>query len=286
MTNEEKKVLEEELKLNTISKKNIKRLYRYGIVYNLVIASLMFIILLLSLIYNDKLSHFTELNAFFSSAKFSLTFYYLTIIISLLLSLGIALYNLINILRGKNWYSDCYKIYSYTDLMQFIVNTIVILMFTMNFIITPCTISGGSMDPTLHDDEKVLVWNLFYEPEDNDIIVFDAGEAYYVKRVIAIEGDKITFNKENNKFYVNDNYVETLMEKEYSNIYYSIDEYLLFDDNNIYYEFIVPKDKVLVFGDNRGVSNDSRSFGFIDEYDILGTVVIRIYPFGKFGVVR
>ena len=36
MTNEEKKVLEEELQLNTLSKKNINRLYRYGVINNLI----------------------------------------------------------------------------------------------------------------------------------------------------------------------------------------------------------------------------------------------------------
>jgi signal peptidase I len=156
----------------------------------------------------------------------------------------------------------------------------------MNFIVTPCTISGGSMDPTLHHNEKVLVWNLFYEPKDNDIIVFDAGEAYYVKRVIAVEGDIIKYNEKDDKFYVNDVYIESLNDTEYKNIYKSVAGLVDNDNKFIIYEFTVPEEKVLVFGDNRGVSNDSRNFGFIDEYDILGTVAIRIYPFGKFGVVR
>lgn len=286
MTNEEKKVLEEELKLNTLSKKNINRLYRYGIIYNLVIGAIMFVILLLSLINNDRLAHFTELNAFFSSGKLSLVLYYIFIVIALTASLGIAFYNLINILLGKYWYERCYKIYCFTDIIQFIINTIVILLFVMNFIVTPCTISGDSMLPTLVNNEKVLVWNLFYEPENDDIIVFDAGESYYVKRVIAIEEDTIKYDLQEGKLYVNNEFIEKIDKSEYDKIYQSVEKLLDADEQTVYYEFVVPEDKVLVLGDNRGISNDSRNFGLIDEYDILGYIALRIYPFGKFGVVR
>ncbi len=50
-------------------------------------------------------------------------------------------------------------------------------------------------------------------------------------------------------------------------------------------KFSVPKDKILVLGDNRepGGSRDSRAFGFIDEEEVIGKVLFRFYPFTKIG---
>ena len=43
--------------------------------------------------------------------------------------------------------------------------------------------------------------------------------------------------------------------------------------------FLLEKDEYFILGDNRSVSNDSRSFGPISKAQIIGKVVIRIYPF-------
>ena len=45
----------------------------------------------------------------------------------------------------------------------------------------------------------------------------------------------------------------------------------------------ISKGKYLVLGDNRPISKDSRMIGLIDEKDILGKAVYRIWPISKFG---
>ena len=42
------------------------------------------------------------------------------------------------------------------------------------------------------------------------------------------------------------------------------------------------KNKLLVLGDNREVSKDSRSFGLIDEDQVVGKVSLRYWPFTAF----
>ena len=47
----------------------------------------------------------------------------------------------------------------------------------------------------------------------------------------------------------------------------------------------IPEGKYLVLGDNRPISKDSRTIGLVDEKDILGKAVYRIWPISKFGSI-
>ena len=88
----------------------------------------------------------------------------------------------------------------------------------------------------------------------------------YIKRVVAQENDVLSFKE--NTLYVNSEVTCTsLSEDRYLNIIRSIG----INDTTI--EVIVPKNKLLVLGDNRTVSFDSRSFGRIDKKDIFGKLI-------------
>ena len=52
------------------------------------------------------------------------------------------------------------------------------------------------------------------------------------------------------------------------------------------YNFTVPEDEIFVMGDHRNDSEDSRSIGPISEDAVLGKVILRFYPFSKFGTVK
>ena len=89
-----------------------------------------------------------------------------------------------------------------------------------------------------------------------------------MKRVIGLPGDEI--NLVNGEVFVNGEHMDY------------VDEYTA---KHVYdYPQIVPEGELFVLGDNRRVSNDSRSFGFVPETDVVGRAWIVYWPFDMFKV--
>ncbi len=154
---------------------------------------------------------------------------------------------------------------------------IVVVVLIRTFIATPVIVSGDSMKPNLHDGEMLIVRKIGYK-EDNikrfDIVVVKEGKEEIIKRIIGLPGEHITYK--NNKLYVNDELIEQ--------------DYKFYDTNDFNLEEIctcssIPNDKYLVLGDNRPISKDSRTIGLIDEKDIMGEAIFRIWPISKIGKV-
>lgn len=188
-------------------------------------------------------------------------------------------------IKKKDWLELITKLNIKLDIYSFLCKCFSILLFIMIYITTPCNVVGNSMNNTLQNGDRLLCSDLFYTPHRYDIVVFDAAnytseELFFIKRVIAVEGDRIRLYKDtlgtNTTVYINDDIeIKDINETEFKTLRSSAgaDEYSL--------EFIVPSGKILVMGDNRvrGQSLDSRIFGLLDEKDILGKVYLRIFPF-------
>jgi signal peptidase I len=132
-------------------------------------------------------------------------------------------------------------------------------------------VDGPSMQPTLYTDEyvfmeKVTFW--FRHPERGDIVIcsFPKSNQSYVKRVICVPGDKV-------KVADGVLYINGVPDHEYfSGVY----------DKNMA-ELIVPENSVMVMGDNRNQSRDSRDPGVgpIPYNYIIGKAVFVIFPLDK-----
>ena len=166
----------------------------------------------------------------------------------------------------------------------------VILLFSIAF--RTCTVDGSSMNNTLLDGEVLLVSDLFYTPEREDVIVFHNNDGSLgnnlnkplVKRVIGVEGDVVTVDHTNNVITITDKDGETFTLNG---------EYVFLDPNrgDPFFgeqQYVVPEGKLFVMGDNRRNSLDSRysSVGFVDERSVLGKVFFRITPLSKIGAVK
>lgn len=160
-------------------------------------------------------------------------------------------------------------IYEWVHSLVFAVAIVVILL---TFFLRLVDVSGTSMLQTLKSHDKVIVSNMFYKPKQGDIVVISHGAEYkepIIKRVIATEGQtlKIDFDKEKvivDGVELKEDYIQGHTHKE---------------DGDI--PKVIPKGKVFVLGDNRGVSMDSRSkaIGLIDVNDIIGKAEFVVFPF-------
>lgn len=153
----------------------------------------------------------------------------------------------------------------------------VLIAAILLFFFKPIIIQQESMQPNFYSKDYVIVskqaYKLFGDMEREDIIVFkssllDENEKpkYLIKRIIGLPGDTIE---------IKDGYVirngETIQEP------YVAEQGVSGDME----EVTVEDGKLFVMGDNRYVSQDSRSaaVGQVDQDTVLGKVFLRIFPF-------
>ena len=141
----------------------------------------------------------------------------------------------------------------------------------------PIVVKQESMQPTFYSNDYVIVsrqaYNLFGDVERGDVIVFKSDlvdengeQKHLIKRVIAVGGDTIE---------ISDGYV--YLNGEMLDEPYVAEEGISGEMGSV----TVEEGKMFVMGDNRRVSQDSRSpeLGQVEESSIVGKVVLRIYPF-------
>ena len=108
----------------------------------------------------------------------------------------------------------------------------------------------------------------------------DEKETLFVKRIIALEGDVVDIRKNEEtgicEVYVNDE----KLDEPY------LDDWQTTVPRNMEFPHTVAKNCLFVLGDNRIVSNDSRSIGDVDARRLVGRILIRIAPLNKFGAVE
>jgi len=159
-----------------------------------------------------------------------------------------------------------------------LVISLAISAFIIIFLYQPVKVEGTSMMPSLVDQERIFVNKFVYrlEPiERDDIVVFrypyDPSKSY-IKRVIGMAGDHIRIDA--GQVYVNGEALdENYVPPEYT-------------DTRTYREVVVPANYYYVLGDHRSMSEDSRSFGPVDQRLIYGKAVFGYWPMDKLGRVR
>ena len=203
------------------------------------------------------------------------------------------------------------------NLSGFIIAIVLGTLFLNTFIYRSYNVVAGSMENTLHGDDRVIVnraavsWAHFtgqeYVPERGQIIVFlnedeekvaeykaagvnnpmtcnvpsNVNDQYIIKRVIAFPGERVTVKDGEMKIYPDAESSEGIV----------YDAEWRVSENDGPKEFtsgevdmVVPEGELFVSGDNREGSNswDSRNgLGTIPYCRIVGPVILRLFPLDK-----
>lgn len=161
------------------------------------------------------------------------------------------------------------------------------------FVFQSYQVDGPSMQTALQNNDRLIVWKAprtiarvtghQFVPNRGDVIIFnESGLSSYgqedskqlVKRVLGLPGDRVVvkdgvvtiYNTENPAGFQPDNTLP-----------YGDKHSIPFTTGNI--DLVLGDNELYVCGDNRSNSLDSRIFGPITTDQIVGKLVIRIFPF-------
>lgn len=172
------------------------------------------------------------------------------------------------------------KLLQFLDWLKSFLLVILIGLFITLFVVQRNTISGPSMEPTLHNKDQIIVEKIskHFSINRGDIVTIDETDDEHpdnllIKRIIGLPGERIELK--DGKVFVNDQMlqedylaqgVETLVDPVRN------EEVVTLGENEYY-----------VLGDNRPVSKDSRRIGPVKKDQIIGKLLIRFYPFDSIG---
>jgi len=166
--------------------------------------------------------------------------------------------------------------------MEALITSLIIVVVLFSFTMRIVSVSGPSMLPTLRSYDKVLLFSQFYQPKQGDVVVITHTEGLsepIIKRVIALENQTVDIDFQSGTVIVDG---KRLDESRY------IQNGITTQASDFRFPLTVPKGCVFVLGDNRPVSNDSRSsdVGMVDQRFILGKAEWVVFPFDRFGKIN
>lgn len=162
------------------------------------------------------------------------------------------------------------------EVAETVIPAVVIALVINLFLAQATQVLGQSMEPNLHSTQRVVVEKVTYRflhgPRRGDIVVIDLpGQTeMLIKRVVGLPGESVEVR--NGQVYIDGE---------------ALDEpWTVRPGGGNYGPQTIPPLRVFVMGDNRGASNDSRSFGPVAIEHVVGHAWFSYWPPEYVGVVE
>ncbi len=161
-----------------------------------------------------------------------------------------------------------------TEILQFSLIALLIVVPIRFFVAQPFIVSGASMESTFHSGEYLIVDQMsyyFHQPTRGEVVIFKYPpdpSKFFIKHIIGVPGDTVVI----------ENGIVTIINE-------AKPEGFVLEEP--YAEAMPPAPKLsetlgereyFVMGDNRDESSDSRTWGVLQQEKIVGRAWARLFP--------
>ena len=172
---------------------------------------------------------------------------------------------------------------SLLEVVEIVAVAVIAVWGVRTFLVQPFLVSGESMVPTFQNGDYLLIDELTYRfraAERGEVIVFRYPEddtTYFIKRVIGLPGERVKIEDGAVTIYNAMNREGFRLTEDYLALGAKTDGMI---------DLQLGADEYYMLGDNRPYSFDSRRWGALPEEDIVGRVLVRLWPASQAAVIK